>query len=156
MRRHRRRGRGALPPDRDGAGDDVGRDHRHPIETSTSFDPILIRTGWAAGLGALLAFTVYFAVRLLPLRVFDTVLADLARAQDAMAAKAVELENANHAARAAGEQLGQRNKQRRKAEVELHTQNYRFHMTLDNMVQGLTMWDGEQRLIVANWVYRQL
>jgi diguanylate cyclase (GGDEF)-like protein len=126
------------------------------VETSVSLDPILVRVGWAAGLGAALGFAVYFAIRLLPLRVLDSVLADLERAQDAMVAKTIELENASHTASAATEQLRQQNNQLREAEVELRTQNYRFHLALDNMVQGLTMWDSDNRLIVASRVYRQM
>jgi diguanylate cyclase (GGDEF)-like protein len=39
---------------------------------------------------------------------------------------------------------------------ELETQNFRFAAALDNMSHGLTMFDGEQRLVVSNQRYREL
>ena len=126
------------------------------IEASVPFDPILIRIGLIAALGIVLGGGIYFAVRLLPLRVLDRVLVDLDRAYAAMATKTHELEKANITAQSASEQLSQQNEQLREVEIELRTQNYRFQLALDNMVQGLTMWDVEQRLIVANQVYQRM
>ena len=38
----------------------------------------------------------------------------------------------------------------------MRTQNYRFDMALNNMSQGLVMFDGEKRLIVCNEAYSRL
>jgi diguanylate cyclase (GGDEF)-like protein len=39
---------------------------------------------------------------------------------------------------------------------ELELQNYRFDSALNNMIHGLTMFDGEKRLVVCNQRYREL
>ena len=39
---------------------------------------------------------------------------------------------------------------------ELETQNFRFDTALNNMIHGLTMFDGAQRLVVCNQRYRDL
>lgn len=42
------------------------------------------------------------------------------------------------------------------SETELRDQNKRFHAALENMSQGLCMFDGEQRLIVCNRLYASM
>jgi diguanylate cyclase (GGDEF)-like protein len=39
---------------------------------------------------------------------------------------------------------------------ELELQNFRFDSALNNMIHGLTMFDGQQRLVVCNQRYREL
>lgn len=39
---------------------------------------------------------------------------------------------------------------------ELEVQNFRFNAALNNMIHGLTMFDGQQRLVVSNHRYREL
>ena len=43
-----------------------------------------------------------------------------------------------------------------KSEAELTDQNERFHAALENMSQGLCMFDGEQRLTVCNGLYASM
>ncbi len=100
--------------------------HRVPIVVSgstvgsfvveTSLREVLYMTGLVALLSSLLGFGVYFAVRILPLRVLDHTL------------EALEM-----ARRALQEHLGQR-----------------LDAALENMSQGLCMFDGEEKLVIFN------
>lgn len=54
------------------------------------------------------------------------------------------------------EELQARNETLQQREVELRTQNYRFDMALNNMSQGLSMFDAEQKLIVCNDRYAEI
>jgi signal transduction histidine kinase/AmiR/NasT family two-component response regulator len=85
------------------AGSQVGQ-----IETATTFRPVLIGTGFVALFSGLLGFGMYFALRILPLRVIDKTLAALER------------------------------------------QTVIFETSLDNMSQGLCMFDADQNLLVSN------
>jgi diguanylate cyclase (GGDEF)-like protein len=44
----------------------------------------------------------------------------------------------------------------RRRDAELRTQNLLFDAALDNMSHGITMWDGEERLVVVNRRYYEL
>lgn len=48
------------------------------------------------------------------------------------------------------------NQMRRQHEEELHLQNQRFDMALDNMGEGLCMFDAQKRLVVSNARYASL
>ena len=85
------------------AGSEVGR-----IDTAHSFRPALIGTGFVALFSGLLGFGMFFALRVLPLRVIDRTLAALER------------------------------------------QTVLFETSLDNMSQGLCMFDADQKLVVSN------
>ena len=90
-------------------GSQIGR-----IETAASLRPALIGTGVVALFGGLLGFGMFFALRVLPLRVLDRTLAALG------------------------------------------AQTLRFESALDNMTQGLCMFDAERRLVVANKRFSEL
>jgi signal transduction histidine kinase/ActR/RegA family two-component response regulator len=78
------------------------------METANTLRPALIGTGYAALLSAMLGFGMFIALRLLPLRVIDRMIAALER------------------------------------------QTVLFETSLDNMSQGLCMFDADQTLMVSN------
>ncbi len=55
-----------------------------------------------------------------------------------------------------GEQLERQNELLRMRECELKTQNARFATTIDNMSQGLCLFDADQRVVVANRRYAEI
>jgi len=55
-----------------------------------------------------------------------------------------------------GEQLEQQNELLKKREAELRTQNARFNTTIDNMAQGLCLFDADQRVVIANRRYAEI
>jgi signal transduction histidine kinase/AmiR/NasT family two-component response regulator len=85
------------------AGAEVGR-----IETTNTLRPALIGTGYVALFSGVLGFGMFFALRILPLRVIDRTLA------------------------------------------ALESQTVLFAASLDNMSQGLCMFDADQNLLVSN------
>ena len=85
------------------AGSETGR-----IETAASYIWVLIQTGFVALFSGLLGFGMFFALRMLPLRVIDDTLS------------------------------------------ALESQTLRFQSALDNMTQGLCMFDAKRKLVVAN------
>jgi len=91
------------------AGQEVGR-----IETANSYRPILITTGYVTLLSGLLGFGMFFAMRVLPLRVIDSTVNALGR------------------------------------------QTFLFETALDNMSQGLCMFDADQTLLISNKRYFEL
>jgi len=91
-------------------GVQVGR-----IEVLASGQPLVIRTVIVTALSCLLGFGMFFAVRVLPLRVLNRTLGALASSQHS-----------------------------------LQDQNYRFDMAINNMSQGLVMFDANERLVVCN------
>ena len=58
--------------------------------------------------------------------------------------------------REAAEERDRQNKALQQREKELHIQNMRFDTALNNMSQGLAMFDAEQRLVVCNRLYAEL
>ena len=85
------------------SGLEVGR-----IETAKSFRPALVRTAYVFLFSGFLGFGMFFALRILPLRVIDRTLA------------------------------------------ALESQRVLFETSLDNMSQGLCMFDADQNLLVSN------
>ncbi|GBF28250.1 putative signaling protein [bacterium MnTg02] len=58
--------------------------------------------------------------------------------------------------RKANDELQKKNEELLRRDQELSDQNERFNAALDNMSQGLCMFDGEQRLIVCNQRYASM
>jgi diguanylate cyclase (GGDEF)-like protein len=92
------------------------------VEVEASGLPLLGDTGLVALFSLLLSLAMYFAVRVFPLRVLDRTLGALEGAR-------AEVQAAND---------------------ELSTQNMRFDAALNNMSQGLLMFDREGRFTVSN------
>ena len=76
-------------------------------------------------------------------------LAEMARAVDTFRSELVAKREADRMLQSQHDILLQR-------ESELETQNIRFGAALENMVQGLCMFDGEQRLVVSNRRYAEI
>ncbi|MEA2805624.1 MAG: hypothetical protein QOE49_5719 [Rhodospirillaceae bacterium] len=91
------------------AGSAVGR-----IDTAATLRGILVDTGLVAMFGGGLSFAMFFALRILPIRVIDRILGALA------------------------------------------SQTVRFETSLDNMSQGLCMFDADRKLLVFNKRYSEL
>ena len=98
------------------------------IEVETSLQPLLRNSGLFAVLGLFLGSSIYLASRFYPLSV-------LRRTR-----KELELQN----------------RQLMQQETELRTQNLRFDAALNNMTQGLVMYDAVQRLVVCNERFIQM
>jgi PAS domain-containing protein len=88
------------------------------LVVETSLSGLVNETAFVALMSSLLGFAIYFALRLLPLRVLDRVLGDL-----------------------------------KTAERNLADQNKRLDAALNNMSQGLVMFDSAARLVVYNKRY---
>ncbi|WP_088342571.1 MULTISPECIES: ATP-binding protein [Rhodomicrobium] len=84
------------------------------VENAHSFRPELIRTGLVALFSAMLGFGMFYALRVLPLRVIDGTLSALKH------------------------------------------QTVIFETSLDNMSQGLCMFDADQKLVIANTRFFEL
>ena len=67
-----------------------------------------------------------------------------------------QLEEANRAFTQVNCELEQQNRLLQQREEELKTQNMRFDAALNHMSQGLCMFDGQQRLVVANDRYARM
>ena len=98
------------------------------VELTTSVQPLLERTAYHGVLSFLLGFLAYFALKIFPLRVLDQTLG--------------ALDASNKAERAAREQLAD--------------QNTRFDAAINNMSQGLLMFDANETLVVCNRRYIEM
>ena len=116
------------------SGATVGR-----VEISTSLQRLLIETALASILSGLLGYAAFFALRILPLRVLDRTLDNLAAANRM-------IEDRNRLLRRQNEKL-------KAKETELREQNRLFDAALNNMTQGLCMFDKDARLVVRNQRY---
>ncbi|MDP2410825.1 MAG: EAL domain-containing protein [Pseudolabrys sp.] len=99
------------------SGRPIGR-----VEAVSSLRPLLMKTGMAALLSALLGAGIYFAVRVFPLRVLDRTVGQLEAATRTIEDKSRQLE----------------------------VQNERLDAALSNMSQGLCMFDADEKLILFN------
>jgi diguanylate cyclase (GGDEF)-like protein/PAS domain S-box-containing protein len=116
------------------SGATVGR-----IEIATSLQWLLVETALISILSGLFGYGVYFAMRILPLRVLDRTLDNLA--------------DANRTIEERNRLLHQQNDRLVAHEQELQKQNRRFDAALNNMAQGLCMFDKDARLVVCNQRY---
>jgi len=92
------------------------------VEVHNSLREVAEKAAFVAAFSCLLGFGMFFAVRVFPLRVLDRTLAALGEANAAVQA----------------------------ANGELQAQNARFDAALNNMSQGLCMFNAVQRLTVVN------
>jgi PAS domain S-box-containing protein len=116
------------------SGATVGR-----IEIATSLQWLLVKTVLVAILSGLLGYAVYFALRMFPLRVLDRTLNNLAAAKQTIEERNRLLHRQNEALMA--------------HEQELQKQNRLVDAALNNMTQGLCMFDKDARLVVTNGRY---
>ena len=116
------------------SGTTVGR-----VEISTSLQRLLMETALASILSGLLGCAAFFALRILPLRVLDRTLDNLAAANRM-------IEDRNRL-------LRRQNEKMKAKETELREQNRLFDAALNNMTQGLCMFDKDARLVVRNQRY---
>ncbi len=116
------------------SGATVGR-----VEIATSMQRTLIETALVAILSGLLGYAVFFAVRVFPLRVLDRTIGDLAAANQVIAQRNLLLSHQN-------ETLVEHKK-------ALREQNQLFDAALNNMAQGVCMFDKDSRLVVSNQRY---
>lgn len=112
------------------------------IEIDRALRPLLQETGIIALFAFALGFAVYFVLRVLPLRVLDRTVGELIATNAAFTIVNRELE--------------QQNRLLQEREEELRTQNMRFNAAINNMSQGLCMFDGEERLVIANERYARM
>ena len=98
-------------------------------EVSASLRPLLAEVAWV-GFGSLaLAIAAYFAFTLLPLRALDRTLAALGTTND---------------------KLERQNLLLKQREEELEAQNTRFNAAINNMSQGMCLFNSEQHVMFAN------
>ena len=116
------------------SGATIGR-----IEIAASLRWLLIETALVSMLSGLLGYAVYFALRIFPLRVLDRTLGELASAN-----RTIEERN---------RLLHQQNERLVAHEQELQKQNRLVDAALNNMTQGLCMFDKDARLVVSNQRY---
>jgi diguanylate cyclase (GGDEF)-like protein/PAS domain S-box-containing protein len=109
------------------------------LEISASLLRLLIETVLVAILSGLLGYGVYFALRIFPLRVLDRTLNHLA--------------DANRTIEERNRLLHQQNDTLVAHEQVLQRQNRLVDAALNNMTQGLCMFDKDARLVVTNRRY---
>jgi diguanylate cyclase (GGDEF)-like protein/PAS domain S-box-containing protein len=109
------------------------------LEVSSSLRQLLVETALVSILSGLLGYGVYFALRTLPLRALDGTLNNLADAN-----RTIEKRN---------RLLHEQNVRLTAHEHELRKQNRLIDVALNNMTQGLCMFDKDARLVVTNERY---
>lgn len=112
------------------------------LEMQLSLRPLLGEVGLVALFAFALGFAVYFAVRVLPMKALDRAFG--------------ELEASNNAFASLNGELARQNALLQQREEELKLKNMRFDAALNHMSQGLCMFDGEKRLVVANQRYARM
>jgi diguanylate cyclase (GGDEF)-like protein/PAS domain S-box-containing protein len=113
------------------AGTGVGE-----LTVEASLRNLMLQTGLVALLSAMLGFAMYLVLRVFPLRVLDRTLG--------------QLEHANRVAEQRSRLLEEQNELLHKNKTALQEQNERFDAALNNMTQGLCMFDRNARLLVYN------
>lgn len=116
------------------SGTTIGR-----LEVSSSLRMLLVETALVSILSGLLGYGVYFALRTLPMRALDRTLGDLA--------------DANQTIERRNRLLHQQNGRLVVHEQELQKQNRMVDAALNNMTQGLCMFDKDACLVVSNQRY---
>ncbi|GIK81158.1 MAG: EAL domain-containing protein [Pseudorhodoplanes sp.] len=106
------------------------------LSIEASIRGLILQTALVGLLSALLGSAMYFVLRVFPLRVLDRTLGDLARANRTIADRNRLLE--------------QQNQMLIESRSQLEEQNVRFDAALNNMTQGLCMFDRNERLLVYN------
>jgi diguanylate cyclase (GGDEF)-like protein/PAS domain S-box-containing protein len=119
------------------AGDTVGY-----LELESSMRRLLAETAMAAVLSSLLGLAIFFVLRIFPLRILDRTLG--------------ELKSANEAIQDRNRLLKERNQTLVVRDLELQERNRRFDAALNNMTQGLCMFDRDARLVVCNQRYLEM
>lgn len=112
------------------------------LDVGSSLWHLLRHTGGVAVLSSFLGLVIFFALRVLPLRVLDRTLG--------------QLENANRQIQDRNRLLKERNEMLVLRDRELQERNRRFDAALNNMTQGLCMFDEDARLMVCNRRYLEM
>ena len=116
------------------SGETVGR-----VEIRTSLRQLLVETALVLILSGFFGYAVYCVLRVLPLRILDRALGELASADQIIEARNLLLRQQNDRLEA--------------NEAELRKQNRVVDVALNNMTQGLCMFDKDARLVVSNKRY---